>query len=115
MDEFDTYDFKCRNIFPKHLNKYYNVDETVRHESWKPPKQCGLSNSQSIIPEYYLTKKCSANKIFSIDYYYTIEDSIKNLRPLTFAQRQYLRENPERQLQIILLYDEVMKKLVDEL
>jgi hypothetical protein len=118
MNEFDSYDFQCRNIFPPYLNKYKkSVSEShiITKSDWKPPKNNGLNNSENIIPNYYLTNKCSYKKLFVIDYYTTIEDSIKNLRPLTFSQKEYLRNNPEKQLEIILLYDKVLKTLIEQI
>jgi hypothetical protein len=116
MEEFDIHDFQCRNIYPKYVNKYNNgMNEISHREKWNPPQQSGLSNSQSIIPIYYLTNKCDKKKIFCIDYYSTIEDSIKNLRSLTPSQTQFLKEHPEKQLDIIKLYGEVMENVVDNL
>lgn len=118
MNEFDSYDFKCRNVFPVYLNKNSkSISESniITKNDWNPPTKNGLRNSEKIIPDYYLTNKCSPNSIFVIDYYSTIEDSIKNLRQLTFSQKEYLKKNSEKQHKIILLYDEVMKKLIEQM
>lgn len=118
MDECDSYEFECRNIFPPYLEnckKSVSESNIITKKDWKPPAENGLGNSEKIIPDYYLTNKCSPKKIFDIDFYSTIEDSIKNLRQLTFSQKEYLKNNPEKQLEIILLYDIVMKTLIENM
>jgi hypothetical protein len=118
MNEFDLYNFQCRNIFPPYLdNRKKSVSEShiIVKSDWKPPINNGLSNSENIIPNYYLTNKCSPKEIFVIDYYSTIEDSIKNLRQLTFSQKEYLKNNIEKQLEIILLYDKVLETLIEQI
>jgi hypothetical protein len=82
---------------------------------WKPPLNYGLNNSEKNIPDYYLVGKCHEGKIFQIDYFSTIVDSVKNLRELTKSQITYLSENPKKQLDIIRLYDVVLKKVISDL
>lgn len=79
---------------------------------WDPPKQYGLDNNDKIIPEYYLTGQCKKGSIIKIDFFDTVIDSIKNLRRLTGPQRQYLKHHPDKQYEIIRLYDDVLNKMI---
>lgn len=80
---------------------------------WKPPLNYGLLNSEKSIPDYYLTGRCRRGTIFEIDYFSTIVDSIKNLRMLTENQLSYLKKNPEKNHEIIILYNETLQNTIE--
>jgi hypothetical protein len=72
--------------------------ETVLTEYWKPPTKPGLSNSEPIIPTYYIKKmeiiynnqKFEA-KYIDIDYLSIIKDDIRNMRKLNKYQLSYIK------------------------
>jgi hypothetical protein len=65
-------------------------------------------SSDNVIPKYYLTN-VKEGEIFSIDFFFTIKDSILNLRRLTSYQHEYMknRASDEEKYEIICLYDKV--------
>jgi hypothetical protein len=77
-------------------------------DNWIPPLQHGLSNSEKIIPSYYLNSK----GLIRMSFFETIEDSVRNLRELTSFQKTYLKNNPEQMFEILLLYDKILKDVV---
>lgn len=87
----------------------------IDNHIWKPPLNHGLNNSDIIIPDYYFTGKYYEGKLIHIDYFSTIVDSIKNLRELSESQITYLLKNPKKQIDIIRLYDIVLKKFINDL
>jgi hypothetical protein len=112
-DNVDTStNIRCENI-SRNLAKCVgmNVPGFSRDNSskeWNPPDKHGLRNSDPVIPSYYLTGKDLKGNIFNVDYLFTIQDDIKNYRPLSIYQKQYLTRLPTEQLiSLILLYDEV--------
>jgi len=72
--------------------------ESVLTEYWKPPTKPGLSNSEPIIPTYYIKKmeiidnnqKFEA-KYIDIDYLSIIKDDIRNMRKLNKYQLSFIK------------------------
>jgi hypothetical protein len=61
-------------------------------EDWSsPPEVYGLENSERIFGQYYLTGKDLNGKIVNIDFLFTIFDNIRNFRPLTVYQLEYIK------------------------
>jgi hypothetical protein len=65
-----------------------NYDEK---NSYEPPKEHGLSNSNVIIPAYYHIDR-HPSKILNIDYYEIIKDDIRNFRTLNSYQLEYIKK-----------------------
>lgn len=107
-----TTSLKCANI-SRNLAKCVGLPTPIISRSnsadaWKPPDNHGLQNSDPIIPAYYLTGKDLKGNMLFIDYFFTIQDNIKNYRPLTAYQKQYLTTlSSEQLMSLVLLYNEV--------
>jgi len=73
-------------------------------------------SSDNVIPKYYLTN-VKEGEMFSIDFFFTIKDSILNLRRLTPYQLEYMknRASEEEKYEIICLYDKVCNDYYDSL
>ena len=69
-------------------------------EPWRPPSRPGLSNSEPIIPSYYIKKmeffynneKYQA-KYIDKDYLSIIKDDIRNIRKLNKYQLSFIKYN----------------------
>ena len=84
----------------------------VPSHEWTPPPVHGLDNSDPIIPSYYLTGKDLRGNLFHIDFLYTIQDNIRNYRPLTDPQQAYLKTLSADQLvELVLLYNDMHESL----
>ncbi len=94
------------SIVPKKINIIDNnkkVDQNVFIESWNfPPKTYGLGNSERIFGQYYLTGKNLNGKIVNIDFFFTILDNIRNIRPLNIYQLEYIKTISSEKLIIII-------------
>jgi len=82
---------------------------------FKPPSKSGLSNSEPIIPSYYIQKfkgilygKEIEYEYINIDYLTIIKDDIRNFRKLNVYQIDYIKKycNNETKNDII---DEILK------
>jgi hypothetical protein len=69
-------------------------------ETWIPPSRSGLSNSEPIIPSYYLKKfefffnnKIYEAKFIDMDYLSIIKDDIRNMRKLNKYQLSFIKHN----------------------
>uniref|UniRef100_A0A6C0HST3 Uncharacterized protein n=1 Tax=viral metagenome TaxID=1070528 RepID=A0A6C0HST3_9ZZZZ len=94
----------CKNI-SNNLHKIMNSDISYNNtiiserqnpnifiEDWSsPPETYGLENSERIFGQYYLTGKDLNGKIVNIDFLFTIFDNIRNFRPLTVYQLEYIK------------------------
>jgi len=94
----------CKNI-SNNLRKIMNSDISYNNtiiserqnpnvfiEDWSsPPETYGLENSERIFGQYYLTGKDLNGKIVNIDFLFTIFDNIRNFRPLTVYQLEYIK------------------------
>ena len=56
---------------------------------WIAPPTHGLSNSERVIPDYYINKN---KKILDTDYFLMIKDDIRNFRKLNTTQMKYIEE-----------------------
>jgi hypothetical protein len=94
----------CKNI-SNNLRKIMNSDISYNNtiiseiqnpnvfiEDWSSPLETyGLENSERIFGQYYLTGKNLNGKIVNIDFLFTIFDNIRNFRPLTVYQLEYIK------------------------
>jgi hypothetical protein len=94
----------CKNI-SNNLRKIMNSDISYNNtiiserqnpnvfiEDWSsPPETYGLENSERIFGQYYLTGKDLNGKIVNINFLFTIFDNIRNFRPLTVYQLEYIK------------------------
>ncbi len=106
---------KYKNICPKIaelFNLKYDNDKFNKYNI-NIPHEYGLSNSEKIIPEYYLSNSASG-KIIEIDFTNTIIDSIKNIRRLTYYQKEHLKSLKKNELyEIIIEYDNTINELAN--
>ena len=104
---------KYKNICPKIaelFNLTYDSDKFNKYDI-NIPNEYGLLNSEKIIPEYYLSR-LEVGKIFEIDFTFTIIDSIRNIRILTYYQKEHLKTLEKNELyEIILEYDKSMNAI----
>lgn len=94
------------------------------YTKWSPPQRSGLSNSEPIIPSYYL--KTIVNiidgneekiKFLKVDYLNVIKDDIRNFRKLNKYQISYIKNylSQDEKEEIIVLFNEAMGTLVQSL
>jgi hypothetical protein len=76
----------------KSIFKTDSEDESKKTPKWSPPKHHGLSNSEIIIPQYYMENHSS---FINIDYYDIIVDDIRNMRKLNKYQMEYIKKLDE--------------------
>jgi hypothetical protein len=82
----------------KHDRMHTPQDRSDKSESvapWIPPTNPGIEHNPRIIPEYYLKTNMNKYNVLVIDYYYMIQDDIRNLRPLNAYQLKYLKRVSE--------------------
>ena len=79
--------------------------------TWIPPTKHGLSNCQSIVPNYYAR---SYKNILDIDYLTIIKDDIKNCRVLNDYQMEYIQSlnNCEKQ-ELFVLFNQCVQMFND--
>jgi len=94
----------CKNIsnnLRKIMNNDISCNNTIVSEKQNPnvfienwsslPETYGLENSERIFGQYYLTGKDLNGKIVNINFLFTIFDNIRNFRPLTVYQLEYIK------------------------
>lgn len=95
-----------------------------KDEIWRPPQKSGLSNSEPIIPSYYL--KTIVNiidgneekiKFLKVDYLHIIKDDIRNFRQLNKYQLSYIKNylSQEDKDEIIELFNKAMSSLIQSI
>jgi hypothetical protein len=77
-------------------------DKSESMSPWIPPTQHGIEHTPRIIPEYYLKTNMNKYNVLVIDYYYMIQDDIRNLRPLNAYQLKYLKRVSENDKMTII-------------
>jgi hypothetical protein len=104
--EYQFESVMCPNLAKLLGYKAPEYKETKMIE-WQPPKKWGLENCNVIIPNYYVN---SYEKIIDIDYFTIIKDNVKNCRPLTDYQIEYVMNMPDYEKnELIMLYNECTK------
>lgn len=84
------------------VKTYVQDTEKELNDSWEPPSEAGLGNSNVILPKYYFSG--SLQKVFQMDYLEVIIDDIRNVRPLNSYQLQYIAEKcSEKEKQRIIV------------
>lgn len=127
-DESDESD-STRNICPS-LKKLFEPDHiaisdsfssntsnisTLTNESsksieWEPPKTYGLQNSRPILQRTYIERMMNG---IPIDYFEILKDDLRNIRPLTKAQMEYVKNlNTEKMIEIIEILNNATKLLI---
>jgi len=98
--------------------------ELSTNETWRPPSRTGLSNSEPIIPSYYLKKmefflnnERYEAKYIDKDYLSIIKDDIRNLRKLNRYQLSFIKYNlsDEDKNEIIELMNSCIEYMVNEI
>lgn len=91
---------------------YFSEQKIFEDVPWEPPSINGLTNSEPIIPSYYLKKieeLVDENgipiKYMNIDYVTIIKDQIRNLRKLNEHQIRYIK---------IHMDDKTKNEIIDE-
>ena len=107
----DNYKMACKTLSPN-LARAVGMEtdfvtEFDTSSDWKPPSTHGLGNSTRIFGDYYFTGKQLHGKIFTVDFYSTIIDDIRNLRKLSYYQLCYINElDSDDKQRLIEHYDE---------
>ena len=77
---------------------------------WNPPKTSGLRNSFPIVQRCHIEKMERGEKI---DYFEIMKDDLRNIRPLTKAKFEYIKDlQPHQLFEIIEIYNNVTKLLM---
>ena len=83
-------------------------------DGFQPPENFGMENSEQIIPKYYFYGKDLTGKLLECNYYYTIIDSIRNMRILNNYQIQYIEKlDKEDCYELLREYNKMMKNVID--
>jgi hypothetical protein len=92
-----------KNSFEE-INYFYNV-----------PNTHGIDNSEQIIPKYYITDKTSnREELLNFDFYFTIIDSIRNMRILSKYQMLYIEKlDNEKCKEIIQEFNKAMEVITE--
>lgn len=84
---------------------YINTD-------WKPPSTYGLNNSERVIPEHYFEKDKKENQFLQIDMFYKLTKDIRNLKPLSKIQLEYVKTLPkEKILELLEIYNTCLQNI----
>lgn len=114
--QLDVY-YNHYHLFCKNINQSIKIElgieiddnNTNLKNNWKPPSKYGLDNSERIIPLHYLERN---TKITELDMFYELTKDIRNLKPLTHIQLNYIKTLPkEKVLEIIELYNLCLKNM----
>ena len=77
---------------------------------WKPPRKHGLQNSCRILQPAYIDRIING---VPIDYFEILKDDIRNIRPLTAHQLEYIKNlQPDEMIEVIEIFNNVMKLLM---
>lgn len=95
-ESIDTIEDDDNNIITTNMNRSLKqlLDIPLSDEedqsviAWSPPKTHGLSNSKQIIHPHFIKHKHILPKI---DYIDIIKDNIRNMRPLTKYELEYIK------------------------
>jgi hypothetical protein len=91
-------------------------------QEWKPPLKPGLSNSEPIIPSYYLKKITIINngkkvetEYLNIEYLNVIKDDIRNFRKLDNYKLSFIKNDlsDDYKNEIIELMNECLGSVID--
>jgi hypothetical protein len=105
---------ECRNVCPSIAEALRRPENEGCINLCKSPSSYGLVNSEQIIPNYYFTGKDLKGKMLECDFYFSIIDSIRNMRVLSRYQQQYIeRLEKEDCYQLLHEYNRVMKSVAD--
>jgi hypothetical protein len=107
------YELFCRNIntaLQKELGlQFSNNDHQYLNIDWKPPATYGLNNSARVIPEHYFD---SNGQFKEIDMFYELMKDIRNLKPLTSLQLEYVKTLPkEKIIELLDIYNLCLKNV----
>lgn len=88
----------------------------MSENSYEPPQNYGLSNSEPIIPSYYLKKikflfndKEIETSYLDIHFFDVIKDDIRNIRKLNKYQLEYIKNlSHDEKFEIINLMNETI-------
>jgi hypothetical protein len=105
FNEDDDKTIYCKNTYPKILS---NSKKPISADNLSYQSNNFPDCSDNIIPSYYLTN-LDPGKIFNIDFFDTIIDSIKNMRKLTKYQLEYIKNNISKDdmFELICLFDKI--------
>ena len=109
----EHYTLFCNNISPS-LQKELGINNLNNNtfnssQNWKPPNTYGLENSQRIIPEHYFEKN---NNFKEIDMFYELTKDIRNLKPLTKIQLDYIKTLTKKQItELLELYNSCFESI----
>ena len=113
-DNDDFFYNECKNVCPKIAEALcYHKNKSCDDSSINTPSSFGLENSEQIIPKYYFSGKDLKGKILECDFFFTIIDSIRNMRILNRYQQQYIeRLEKEDCYQLLDEYNKVMEYII---
>ena len=96
----EHYNLFCTNINPSLQRElgiqYLNNNTYIQKTDWNPPNTYGLQNSERIIPKHYFENNNNCFK--EIDMFYELTKDIRNLKPLTKIQLDYVKTLKREQI-----------------
>lgn len=88
-----------------------NIQPYTSSTNWTPPTQHGLQNSRPIIQSNYVEQLLRGNYI---DYTEIIKDDLRNMRPLTIIQLDYVKKLDKKDLlDIIEIFNQITTDLIE--
>jgi len=112
----DVFYQECKKVSPELVEKvFYNKrDLGPITSSCRAPSTYGLQNSDQIIPNYYFKEKDLEGQVLEHDFYFSILDSIRNMRVLSKYQIEYIKElKKEDYCELLNEYNKIMIFMVD--
>ena len=77
---------------------FFSKQKIFEEKDWRPPSRTGLTNSEPILPSYYLQKIADVVdengepiKYMNVEYVNVIKDDIRNMRKLNEYQIKYIK------------------------
>jgi len=112
-DDSEKYVIKtrvCKRLSRELGLEEIKIDETAM-VSYEPPKEHGLVNSDVIIPSYYGLYK-NPMKFLNFDYLKMIEDNIRNYRPLSERELEYIKNlDHENKNKLFDIYNDMINSI----
>ena len=110
IDEDEDSKQEAKNNSPRSMFSDTTDDKASEKCDWVPPKTHGLGNSFTILQQTYIRKIQRGEKV---DYFEILKDDVRNMRPLTEHQMEYVKNREKWELiEIIEILDQVNKMLI---
>lgn len=103
----------------RHYDDARTVVTSPSTESWTPPSEHGMTNSNIILPNYYFTRKNrgGGTQLPKFNYFDIILDDIRNVRKLNVYQLKYIDEKctDQEKMRVIREFNDVVSAYIVQL